>query len=627
MTNKDKPTFQVLLKTFERLVHDNKDEDALKLLHKILQALENGEVFFGANAIKNTPTGVQEATRMASAITQLYTKPGIGLNFAIYNALAQAKRAYSHIFEVSGFKGTQHFLGLMSSKDSESGKLTFQRKNIPMLFLALNTNALTDTLAEALLSMEKRLVVPLLMGFMSEQIVVNESSEKARTILTQATDKLIGTTVSESAATNFGPTYMGCSYADNPGKHNIKKLLNSFSKSYMASKGVTDAKLPKTREIKEKPTVLIIAELFGENHAMFRCYGPAVRALKDKFKLVLMTQNGEADPAVADVFDIVSTQKFDASKPSPFFVKAKSYKPDIVYYPSVGMRTVSIHGSVIRLAPIQIMTFGHPATTYSDVMDYVVAVKEQIGDSNTLNEKVLHWPAEPRYQIRYDAKDIPAKIRTNPDAIRLAVPAWTRKISPRFIKACQDIKKQSSKPIEFWFFPNARGAVLQSFATKMSDLLGAKTLPAVDYAQYIAWLNECDVFLSSFPFGATNGILDAVLQGLPVVNLRGPEIHSYNDSEMVTNFDQPSWLSTDTTEEYIKAVLRLIENDSERVTISNNILADDISETMLVDANQSTNYFGKIFESVYLNHEHIQNSDQHVWPYETLQAMLKDASA
>jgi predicted O-linked N-acetylglucosamine transferase (SPINDLY family) len=72
------------------------------------------------------------------------------------------------------------------------------------------------------------------------------------------------------------------------------------------------------------------------------------------------------------------------------------------------------------------------------------------------------------------------------------------------------------------------------------------------------------MFLTPFPFGNTNGLVDAVRHGLPGVCLTGPEVHSHIDEGLFRRFGLSDWLITHSEEEYIKAAIRLVENVAER---------------------------------------------------------------
>ena len=365
------------------------------------------------------------------------------------------------------------------------------------------------------------------------------------------------------------------------------------------------------RTIKEKPTLIVMAELYTAIHAMHRCYGPAIRALREHFKLVYMSAEGKCDPKLEYMFDVIDTSKFDKANPKPFFEKVKTYKPDVIYYyPSVGMRALSLYGSNLRLAPVQLMTYGHPATTHSKFIDYSLVVEGLVGSEHTIADKIIYWHEVARYEHRHDAERPVATIRENASSLRIAVPAWSRKITPRLLRLCQEIDRRSSKPVTFVFFPNGAGAIYQAFKRRIEFMCNAVVEPRNTYNGYIEELAKCDIFLSSIPFGATNGILDACPLGLPIVNMKGAEVHAMNDSEMVSHMPQPDWLSTNNDEEYIEAVLRLIENDAERVEISKALAEFDFDKVMMVDPEGTCPSFGRAVRFAYEHHEELQASDQ-----------------
>jgi predicted O-linked N-acetylglucosamine transferase (SPINDLY family) len=84
----------------------------------------------------------------------------------------------------------------------------------------------------------------------------------------------------------------------------------------------------------------------------------------------------------------------------------------------------------------------------------------------------------------------------------------------------------------------------------------------------------CDLFANPFPFGNTNGIVDTVFCGLPGVCLTGDEVHSHIDEGMFRRMNFPEWTIARTTEEYIAALLRLIEDEALRKDFASRILRE-----------------------------------------------------
>lgn len=622
MSNKQEVKLSVRIKTLDLAVREKRFLDAIKQLEKILQVLEQGSQGFGGGLVTQGPLAEREATVMASAVTSLLADKEFKMTSLTFRVFTQFKRALMQVFEVSGYRGTDHMVEVIGTPDGKGG-YKFEGFELPKLFAGLSINALKPNLLALLGRQSPEISWPLVIGYLSEQLLWNEQAEEARATLLSWGDKWKDMDATLATVRNIGPAYMGCSYADAPHKHTIKHCMNALSRRYLESHGVTDADLPSPRRaVKKRPTIVVLAELYDSRHAMHRCYGPSIQSLKSKFKTIYMALDGKCDDDLLPLFDKVDKTKFEVQKPEVFIDKIKSYRPDIVYFPSVGMRLMSIFASNVRMAPIQVMTFGHPATTFSKNIDYAILDEAQVGDPHTVNETILCRSSRPRFEMRADAECPAPMIRKNPETVRIAVPAWSRKVTPQFLATCDRIKKLSRKNVEFWFFPNGASSLFQAVGRRIEELLPAKVFPRTNYNQYIGWLNKCDIFLSTFPFGATNGIVDGMRQGLPVVNMTGGEVHAANDSHIVCRFDQPDWLTTDSPEAYAKAVAKLVNNDALRVQISEAILACDPDTRLIAQDSDGAHDFADVMEAAYRFHEHFQEKGEKMWSYERIQQLL-----
>jgi predicted O-linked N-acetylglucosamine transferase (SPINDLY family) len=84
----------------------------------------------------------------------------------------------------------------------------------------------------------------------------------------------------------------------------------------------------------------------------------------------------------------------------------------------------------------------------------------------------------------------------------------------------------------------------------------------------MARIAGCDLFLNPFPFGNTNGIIDTVTAGLVGVCKTGREVHEHIDQGMFGRLGLPSWLVASSVDDYVKAAVRLIGNDDERLELA-----------------------------------------------------------
>ena len=102
----------------------------------------------------------------------------------------------------------------------------------------------------------------------------------------------------------------------------------------------------------------------------------------------------------------------------------------------------------------------------------------------------------------------------------------------------------------------------------------ATVYPHQPYADYMATLNRCDLFLSPFPFGNTNGIIDAFTAGLPGVCKTGLEVFEHIDEGLFRRVGLPDWTVARTHEDYVQAAVRLAGDYTERADLYRHLGTD-----------------------------------------------------
>jgi predicted O-linked N-acetylglucosamine transferase (SPINDLY family) len=80
----------------------------------------------------------------------------------------------------------------------------------------------------------------------------------------------------------------------------------------------------------------------------------------------------------------------------------KAANPDIIYYPSIGMAIWVIAMASLRLAPIQVMTYGHPATSNSPYIDYGI-IEADCCVEDRFSEKMVTLPPNTVRPTEYEA--------------------------------------------------------------------------------------------------------------------------------------------------------------------------------------------------------------------------------
>jgi hypothetical protein len=212
-------------------------------------------------------------------------------------------------------------------------------------------------------------------------------------------------------------------------------------------------------------------------------------------------------------------------------------------------------------------------------MDYVLVEEDYLGDPDCFSERVVSLPRDSiPYRPPADCPRIAAEIRTNADPVRIAVAATVMKLNPRFLHTLRRIQNEVGVAIEFQFFTGhaiGMGKIYIQNCVRRFLPDRAIVFPHAPYETYLRNINRCDLFVNPFPFGNTNGIVDTVRQGLPGVCLTGREVHTHIDQGMFERLGLPEWLVAATVDDYVKAVIRLCEDQPLRVALSRQILKTD----------------------------------------------------
>jgi hypothetical protein len=384
--------------------------------------------------------------------------------------------------------------------------------------------------------------------------------------------------------------YMHCSYADLPGKHDIKKPINTLIRSKLANLGIHDverAAQPAARD--DKPVLLVVLEWFSKNHSIYRTHSQTMVAMRDKFHLVGMGYEGRVDETGREVFDefipLAGANLWEHVRQVREVSEAR--QAQAMYMPSVGMFPTTMALACLRVAPLQMMALGHPATTHGHAMDYVVVEEDYVGDEACFSEKLLKLPSDGmpyRPPAAMLELDLPKRKRLKADPVKIAVAGTTIKLNPGFLQTCAEIANEAPVPVEFHFLVGqATGLTFPQVRNLVHRLMGDKAVvhKHQDYASYMKVIAGCDMFLNPFPFGNTNGIVDTVWAGLVGVCKTGREVHEHIDEGMFRRLGFPEWTIAGTTQDYKAAALRLIENESERRDLARTLAGKKAIEKLI----------------------------------------------
>ena len=531
-------------------------------------------------------------TRMANAITQLFCDPQFSLSESGANRFFVVQRWLNLIFASSPYINADHILQTYNcnpKRDSIYDIYLEPNKNVLMKFAVLylpesNVNLNLDTMWET----DKNICGSLCFALQSPRFIGTPAAfSKRSTILQWFPAKLEQFHVLDDLPSNIShDVYMHCSYDTAENKHNVKKALNQVIRSHLLKCGWQDRQITQIGMRNGKPVMVGVLEHFHSSHSIYRTHSTSMIAAREQFYLIGLGNNA-VDQAGRDVFD--EFHEFDGSNilKKLAFLKEMCEKNDaaVLYMPSIGMDLATIFVSNARFAPIQVIALGHPATTHSEFIEYVIVEDDYVGSESCFSETLLRLPKDalPYVPSSLAPTDVQYVLRETPEVVNIGIAATTMKLNPYFLETLKTIRDRAKVKVHFHFALGQSIGITHPYVARfIRSYLGddATAHPHSPYNRYLDILHNCDMMLNPFPFGNTNGIIDMVTLGLVGVCKTGPEVHEHIDEGLFKRLGLPEWLIADSVEDYIERAIRLAENHQERLALRRHIIENNGLKTL-----------------------------------------------
>ena len=575
------------LEYFEQLVHAQQLEPAGRCLVALLEQIDLGVGIWSPQFKATTPplepvtTRLHITTRLASAITTLFSNPRFHISPEGFQSLMGLHRWLATIFAASPFQNGDHIIAARNENLGRTEPLTINKNNIFIICLSYYPDSNIPIRFDILWAYDRHATCMLAMALLSNRACPTEPAHALREYLLEwLPARLKSVSDLDSMPVRvLHDVYMHCSYADLPRKHDIKREIGCILRTSMRRNGLGDTTTPPPP--RERPVIAVVLEWFTKQHSIYRTHSTTLRALRRRYRVIGMGQAGSTDAVTQAVFDeFQPLAAGDAVHEAHALLRA--LRPDVIYYPSVGMFPLTMHLVNLRLAPVQLMALGHPATTHSPFIDGVLVEDDYVGSAACFSEPLLRVPRDAMpYVAPSEVRRTPARERTAPrpdEAVRVAVCTSVMKVNPGFLRTLAEATRRSLRPVQFCFYLGLGVGITADYVRKaiLQWLPSAEVNEHLPIDAYQAALNSCDLFANPFPFGNTNGLVDTVRQGMPGVCMTGPEVHAHIDEGLFRRLQLPEALIARDPESYVRALLRLVEDDDYRLALHRRLLAEDV---------------------------------------------------
>lgn len=381
--------------------------------------------------------------------------------------------------------------------------------------------------------------------------------------------------------------FFACSYATSPNKYEFKKWLTSqirhnlpqwlspITKNYIEN-------VPLLRS-QHKMKIGIMLEQYSQDHAMYRCFNSAISGIAEQYELIAFTDKKDTDKADLSTFDkvVVFQDVFEVNANIELICQENI---DVLFYPSIGMKFWGIYLSQLRLAPMQVMMGGHPSSSFSPEIDYILLPLEQHQVTDCLpyfSEKIVtaekSWKELNTHVMHSDLTSSFIEEHNHflaeNNQIKIAINGVLTKVTHSIIDVCKKIQERSTKKVIFIFFSAYSSnhlAYLSAKSQLKKELKLFELSPFTDYLEYMNVISKCHMLLPTLPFGGSNSNIDAMILNKPKFFIKGK-------AQIYTKSDLWEW-------ERLGLVDELgCENENELIEKSINIIENEASRRMLYD--------------------------------------------
>jgi protein O-GlcNAc transferase len=252
------------------------------------------------------------------------------------------------------------------------------------------------------------------------------------------------------------------------------------------------------------------------------------------------------------------------------WVKAiETLKPDVLLYPEIGMDAMCGKLASMRLAPAQVVSWGHPETTGLPTIDYYLSAElfEPPNASSHYREELV---ALPNLGTHYEQLSPPAArphwdaLGIDPGVPRLICAGTPYKYFPEHDHILVEIAQRLGR-CQFLFFEDVAPLLSRQIKTRLESAFRSGGLEAADFVRFLprqsrpaffGLMRECDVYLDTIGFSGFNTAMQAVECGLPIVTLEGKFMRGRLASGVLRRMGMDE-LAVQDAELYVETAVRL----------------------------------------------------------------------
>lgn len=434
------------------------------------------------------------------------------------------------------------------------------KQNLTKLLLLISINNLNQQLFSAYLKIPEKHAFHFSVAWISERAQMTKAARVYNQKLINSFESFKNLEIEPEDFSALCTAYMFTTYSNSIGKDNIKTTINELISNTIKRHNSHDKITTSKKCFSEKLTLLIVHEKFSHNHVMVRCFLDVLNCLMTDIELLHVSCE---DECVQDTNDEISTAVSCNGNFRTAINIVKEADPDIILYPSLGMHPLAIMLSGLRLAPLQLQLFGHPSPSFSKEIDgsFLNSLNFQSHGLEKCSQKIA-FRGGVEIEMETGVYGFNQKHKPISDVngkTNICINGKTMKLSPAFIEFLSKVSWPDN--IQMNFFPAEQGYLFIKTENLIKQFFPSCIVhPLAHYSEYLVNLSTQDLAICPFPFGNTNGIVDSIKIGLPTFALKGKDICSSGEMELLINAGLEEFLF-DTEQKLNFAITKFLSED------------------------------------------------------------------
>jgi predicted O-linked N-acetylglucosamine transferase (SPINDLY family) len=333
-----------------------------------------------------------------------------------------------------------------------------------------------------------------------------------------------------------------------------------------------------------KKTRLLIITQHVRRHSVWDIVlrGLLVHIDREQFEIVLYHLDAKEDDETAFAKTLVDIwrDRQSISTVDGWLSSAKADQPDVILYPELGMSSITACLAAHRLAPLQVAGWGHPVTSGLATIDCFFSgeLLEPEGADAHYREKLVRLPGTgcctERPQVEAEKSPEIEALLAERHGPRFVIAQRSIKLDPSDDAVFARLAKRVGDctffvfrdPIAPWATELVIKRLRRAFAAEgVSVSSRLVQLPWLSEAEFLSFLDQCDVFLDCPNFSGYTTAWQALNSGLPIVTLEGECLRQRLAAGLLRQVGLPETIAQ-SPDEYILIAERLARDciDSDR---------------------------------------------------------------